>query len=198
LQALIARDDIQTGKDVLTLADQMAPLEFACPVCGEVYKTEAEAIECRDQPYDDGGLMVGTIVVVPGLYYCQWPLNDSWLAFVMPPDSDNENANNHLAKGGYRVPYFVVTAIHAERGNEHQCLVTLASLCGGNLTVGWNPATGGGHYALYRIDGGKHCEGDSTWVELIEPYLSKCKPSPEMLDEAARMARLGISTRSLL
>lgn len=197
IKALIdsQEDNIETGKDVETLGDQMEDPWFTCPMCGDMFETREEAIACRDLPYDDGGLTVGTIVVVPGKSHMCYSLEDPWLAFVVEPNPD---ADSHFARAGYRVPYFVVTAIHTEHNNAHRCVVTLATLCEDKLTIGWNPANGNGHYPMYRIDGGKHCASKSTWIDIIEPYLAECEPSPEMLEEAARLARVGISCRYLL
>jgi hypothetical protein len=196
IRALInSRDDIKTGKDVETLGDQMEEPRFTCPVCDDMFKTRKKAIKCRDQPYDDGGLTVGTVVVVPGKSHMCYALEDPWLAFIVEPNPD---ADSHFTRAGYRVPYFVVTAIHTEHRNAHRCVVTLVTLCEDKFTVGWNPATGDGHHAMFRIDGGKHCDATSTWLEVIEPYLAECNPSPKMLEEAARLARVGISCRYLL
>lgn len=197
IQAIVAakvKDDwrMKIGKKAKTLANQVSPIKFACPVCGETFATKKAAKKCRDQPYDDGGLKIGDIVVVPGAYHNDYPLNDPWLAFKIPP---NPKSNSHFARTGFRVPYFVVTAIH---GDEHRCLVTLATLCGGDLRLGYNPADGDGHYAMYRIDGCKHCDASSTWIEDIRDLLEDCKPSAQMREEAARLARVGISTGDLL
>ncbi len=185
---------LKTGKDAATLADQMEPIQHACPVCGEVYLTRSEALECRDKPFDDGDLMVGTIVAVPGKS-SQYPLDDPWLAFVLPADPD---AKSHFDRAGYRVPLFVVTAIHGKPQDEHRCVVTLVSLCGSHLTTGWNPANGKGHFALYRIDGGKHCDADSLWHDIVKDHLAGCNPSDKMREEAKRLARIGISSDDLL
>jgi hypothetical protein len=182
------------GQEVDTLANQMDPILFACPVCGNRFTTKEGATDCRDQPFDTGGLKIGDIVVVPGMARTNYDLDDPWLAFEIPPDPDS---NSHFSRAGYRVPYFVVTAVHSEHRSEHRCLVTLVSLVGGCLQVGWNPANGDGHYALYRIDGGKHCDAGSLWIDTIGDLLD-CEPSSDMLEEAARLSRVGISTRSLL
>jgi hypothetical protein len=182
------------GDEVDTLANQMDPILFSCPVCGSTFYTPQEALACRDQPFDTGGLKVGDIVVVPGMARGHYDLDDPWLAFEILPDPDSDS---HFSRAGYKVPYFVVTAVHSEHRSEHRCLVTLVSLVGGSLSVGWNPANGEGHHALYRIDGGKHCEANDYWIEKIEDLLD-CKPSSDMLEEAARLSRVGISTRSLL
>ena len=186
-------DDIETGKDVETLASQMDPIMYACPVCGDLFKTKGSAEKCRDQPFDDGGLKVGDIVVVPGKW-TKWYENDPWVAFAIPA---NPKSNDHFDHHEHRVPYYVVTAIHSEYRHEHRCLVTLCSLAGGRLDVGWNPANGDGHHALYCLDG-RRCDVGSTWYEQIEPYMKGLKPSAQLIEEAARLARLGISTRNLL
>lgn len=195
IKALIdsLEDDVKTGKNVDTLACQMDPILFACPICKKLFDTKAKAIKCRDQPFDTGGLKVGDIVIVPGEWN-SWYLDDPWIAFEIKPDP---TSSNHFEHGSRMIPYFVVTAIHSNNREPHQCIVTLVTLCGG-IQVGWNPANGEGHLAMYRIDGGKHCDIDSTWIETITPYLEECKPSKQMLEEAARLARVGISTRNLL
>jgi hypothetical protein len=68
----------------------------------------------------------------------------------------------------------------------------------GHFDAGWNPANDNGHCALYRIDGGEHCDHGSNWIEMIKPLLDKCEPSAVMREEAARLARIGISTGFLL
>ncbi len=197
IQKLLAdfpEGSFQIGLDVDNLTSQMQPLGFSCPVCGRVYTNGEAAIECRNQPYDTGGLKVGDIVVVPGMSRGYYELDDPWLAFEIPPEPDSDS---HFVRAGFKVPYFVVTAVHTEHRDAHRCIVTLASLIGDSLQVGWNPATGQGHCAMFRIDGGKHCDIHSTWIDKIGDLLD-CKPSDSMLEEAARLARVGISTRSLL
>jgi hypothetical protein len=186
---------VQTGKDAATLANQMAPIKLACPVCEKVYDTEAEAIECRDQPYDDGGLTVGTIVVLPSKWTTWYNPTDPWVAFTVPADPSNES---HFRHDSQFVPYYVVTAIHGEERDPHRCIVTLSSLVSGVLSVGWNSATGEGHYAMYRLDGGKHCRPWPAWRTEIGPYLEGLQPPDQVVEEAARLARLGISTWNLI
>lgn len=192
--ALVADVDGETGKETESLAANFMALKYACPVCNEVYYTEAEARKCRDQPYDNGGLKIGDIVVVPGAYHNRYELDDPWLAFEIPPDPKSKS---HFDWAGYRVPYFVVTAIHGEHRNKHRCVVTLATLCGGELDVGWNPANGDGHKAMFRIDGHR-CDANSTWIETIRELLEGCDPPESMRTEAAALAIIGISTRNLL
>ncbi len=186
---------MEIGKEAETLVNQVSPIKFACPVCGETFATEKAAKKCRDQAYDDCGLKIGDIVVVPGAYRNDYGMNDPWLAFEIPPDP---RSDDHFDRTGYRVPYFVVTAIHGDERDKHRCLVTLATLCGGELRLGWNPANGDGHEAMYRIDGGQHCDPSSTWIEDIREFLEKCEPSAQMREEATRLARVGISTTNLL
>ncbi len=188
-------DYVETGVKVETLAAHYQPIQFACPVCGEIYDTQLAAEVCRDTPYDNGGLKIGDIVAVPGAFNNDYPLDDPWLAFEIPPDP---TSRSHFARDGYRVPYYVVTSIYGERQNKHRCIVTLATLCGGYLGVGWNPANGDGHYSMFRIDGGKHCDAGSTWIESIRDLLVTCDPSASMRKEAAGLATIGISTRHLL
>jgi hypothetical protein len=172
----------------------MDPVKFFCPVCGEVFDTESKAIECRDQPFEDGGLKVGDIVVVPGQWTDWYDASDPWVAFEIPPDP---KSNDQFDCERKMVPYYVVTAIHGKWRNPHRCVVTLVSLVSSALNAGWNPATGEYHDAMFRIDGGKHCDVDSVWIDTVEPYLN-CKPCKQLLEEAAWLARLGISTRNLL
>jgi len=189
--------DMQTGKDVQTLSEQMEPIRFACPVCGDTFETRKEAKKCRDQPFDDGGLTVGTIVVVPDVWSSVYPSESPWVAFEVPADPDSDDHFDHVVQ---RTPYFVVTAIHGHKDRPHECVVTLATLVDDELCIGWNPATGAGHCSMFRIDGGKHCDVDIdlTYLETIKPYLANCNPSSQMREEAARLARLGISTGELL
>jgi len=191
---LHAMVSLRTGKNVATLADQMEPIQHACPVCGNVYLTRTEALKCRDKPFEDGDLTVGTIVAVPGKS-SQFPPDDPWMAFIIPPDPESDS---HFHRAGYRVPLFVVTAIHGEPRSPHRCVVTLVSLVGSHLTTGWTPATGEGHLALFRIDGGKHCDVDSTWIDRVKDLLVDCNPSDKMREQAKRLARIGISSDDLL
>ena len=186
---------LDIGKDVATLADQMDDIWFACPVCGDIFPTKKKAEKCRDQPYDDGGLTVGTIVVVPGKWTNWYGPTDPWVAFTIPADPSNED---HLCHYPQRVPYYVVTAIHGDgKRDPHRCVVTLSSLVNGTLNVGWNPANGEDHYAMFRLDGGKHCDPWDEWEEEIGCYLD-CVVPAQVIEEAARLARLGISTENLL
>jgi hypothetical protein len=197
IRALVdERDDIQMGAKAATLGDQMSPVMYACPVCKKMYDTVDKAAACRDQPFDDGGLKVGDIVVVPVMWTRWYDEDDPWVAFTIPADMESEDHFDHHDR---RVPYYVVTALHSERGREHRCLVTLCSLADGSLRAGWNPANGDGHHALYRIDGGKHCiSKNSYWMDRIGEYLEGLEPPTQVVEEAARLARLGISTRNLL
>ena len=170
------------------------PIRFACPVCSEVYDTQLAAEVCRDQPFEDGGLRLGDIVVVPGKYCNGFEEDDPWLAFQIPPDP---NSDSHFARAGYMVPYYVVTAIHPEPRDPHRCVVTLATLCGGELEAGWNPSTGEDHHAMFRIDG-KRCDVGSSWIDFIGDLLRECDPSEDMRDEARALAGMRLSSGSLL
>ncbi len=187
-------EDIRSGRETETLLDHWQPVKFACPVCNKVYVSHADAEDCRDQSYEDGGLKVGDIMVVPGKWRNDYSLDDPWLAFEIPPDLESRS---HFDHSGYRVPYYVVTAIHKEWRNKHRCVVTLATLCGGNLHVGFNPADGNGHYAMFRIDGHR-CDIGSTWIDTIKDLLATCDPPESVRKEAAGLAAIGISTRNLL
>jgi len=188
-------DDINIGVEAESLANQMEPVMYACPVCGKHYETVDEAEACRDQPYDDGGLKLGDIVVVPGKITYWMGVHDPWIAFTIPADP---KASSHFERKDQHVPYYVVTAFHGDRDDAHRCLVTLCSLAGGAITVGWNPANGDGHHSLFRPNGDKHCDIGSTWIEAIGPYLEGLEPPAQVIEEAARLARVGISSRNLL
>jgi hypothetical protein len=195
-ELIVAHGQIKFGAETETLPSPIDSILFACPVCGETFISMGQAEECQEQSFDTGGLRVGDIVVVPNAYHNDYALDDPWLAFEIPPDP---KAESHLfSRAGYRVPYYVVTAIHAERHNKHRCVVTLATLAGGALHVGWNPANGDGHYAMFRIDGDQHCDLDSYWLEEIGHLLAECDPPESMLNEARALALIGISTRNLL
>jgi len=185
---------LEVGCDAYELPQYRA-IEYSCPVCDKTYLNEEEAIECRDQQYDTGGLEIGDIVVVPNSYHNWIPKNDPWLAFRIPP---NPNSDSHFDRAGYRVPYFVVTAVHPERDEPHHCAVTLCSLAGGWLRSGWNPANGAGHHAMYRWDSDKHCAMNSNWLEDIRELLDNCEPCDIVKREAAELASMRISTTRLL
>ncbi len=171
-----------------TLPDQTAPLGYSCPVCCEVYHTAREAVECRDQPYDNGGLEVGDIVVLPGVYQNSIDINDPWLAFTTP-----KKPGTHT---GYRVPFFVVTAIHAERREKHRCVVTLASLYDGRLRIGWNPANGEGHYEIFKLTGERKL--NDYWMDRVGRLFNQCTVSEQVKEEAAVLAAMGLSTENLI
>jgi len=185
---------VKSGVDTETIATHFQPLGFACPVCSAIYDTAGKAKNCRDQPFDNGGLKIGDIVVVPAKYHNMYEEDDPWLAFPIPPDP---RSHSHFDRAGYMVPYYVVTAIHSEWRDPHRCVVTLATLCGGELQTGWNPATGRGHCAMYRIDGHR-CDIGSNWFDVIQDLLEMCNPSEDMRDEARALAGIGLSTRNLL
>ena len=170
------------------------PIRFACPVCDQAFDTQIGAEVCRDQPFDDGGLKIGDIVVVPGKYHNMYEEDDPWVAFQIPPDP---KSHSHFDRAGYMVPYYVVTAIHSEPRDPHRCVVTLATLCDGELQTGWNPANGDGHHAMFCIDG-KNCDANSTWIDVIRDLLTTCKPSEVMRKEARALAGIRLSTRNLL
>jgi len=180
------------GDEAATLISQDQPIGFSCPVCKEVYATAAEARECRDQPYDTAGMEIGDIVVVPGAYHNSYDPSDPWVAFVIPPDKDS---NDHFERAGYTIPYFVVTAVHSEERNPHRALVTLCSLAGGSLRAGWNPADGDGHYAMFKPNS---TDNRSYWGKRIQKFLDCCEPCAIVKVEAAQLANIKLSTRSLL
>jgi hypothetical protein len=178
-----------------TLPDQYTPVMFACPVCGDMYGTIEEATECREQPYDDGGLQVGDIVIIPGARSNQGASDDPWLAFAIPGDSRSEC---HFDRAGYMVSFFVVTAVHVDSRREHRCIVTVASLYGDSLRIGWNPANGDGHHEIFKLNGEQNQKGHNDyWVSRM-PDLTKCVVPEQVKEEAAFLASMGLSTRNLL
>ena len=179
-----------------TLPDPCMPVMYACPVCGDQYGTVGEAAECRDQPYDDGGLKVGDIVVIPGAWHNQIALDDPWLAFTIPEDSES---GSHFDRAGYKVPFFVVTAVHVEPKQRHRCIVTIASLYEGRLNIGWSPANGDGHHEVFKLNGERNSIGHNDyWVDRMEWRLAQCVVPEQVKKEAAFLAAMGLSTRSLL
>jgi hypothetical protein len=191
------RGSVKVGDETATLPPKDSPIGYACPVCGEVYKTMEEAKKCRDQPFDDDGLKIGDIVVVPGAHnYYHLRVDYPWLAFEIPPDPDS---GCHFDHDGYRIPFFVVTAIHTDR-EKHRCVVTLATILGGIIYEGWNPANGDGHYEVFKLDGSpRNRENHSVyWVDRMGDLLEKCVIPEQVKKEAACLASLGISTRNLL
>jgi hypothetical protein len=182
---------VKVGDETATLSSQDSPIRYACPVCGEVYKTMKEAEECRDQPFDDGGLKIGDIVVVPGAHNYRHLRSDyPWLAFEIPSDLDS---------GGYRIPFFVVTAIHTNR-EKHRCVVTLATILGEIIYEGWNPANGNGHYEIFKLDESPRNQKNHSdyWVDRMGDLLEKCVVPEQVKEEAAYLASLGISTGNLI
>jgi hypothetical protein len=184
---------LAVGDNAAHLPLNSMAIEYSCPICGETFMSEEEAKDCRDQTYDTGGLEVGDIVVVPSGYRSGIPEDDPWLAFIIPP---NPNSASHFERAGYKVPYFVVTAIHTD--SPHRCVVTLCSFAGGRLRCGWNPANGDGHYAMYRWDNDNHCAVRSTWLEKIRDLLDNCEPCDIVKREAAELASMRISATYLL
>ncbi len=194
-QALADQQQLDVGAQVAKLPEPGKAIDYACPVCGEVYSTLEKAVACRDYPFDTCGLEIGDIMVVPGAYHNSYPLKDPWLAFAIPSDPESINPSDYT---DYRIPYFVVTAIHTNDHNKHRCLVTLSTLCGGSLRVGWNPANGEGHYAMFRVRDGLKLDNNSGWSDAIETLLARCRPPEQMKKEATALADIGISTRILL
>jgi hypothetical protein len=186
---------VVSGIETETIADHYRPIRFACPVCATTYDTQLAAEVCRDRPFDDGGLKIGDIVVVPSKFHNMYEEDDPWVAFQIPPDPKSES---HFDQTGYMVPYYVVTAIHSEWRDPHRCVVTLATLCDGELHTGWNPATGDGHCAMFRIDGGEHCDDGSNWIDVVRDFLTTCNPSGTLREEARALAGIRLSTRNLL
>lgn len=206
IQALIS-DKIRDNKyHHLSFGDKAAKLPsgdtavlFACPVCGETYKTHAEANHCRTQPYDTAGMKIGDIVVVPGMYHNVYVTpGDPWCAFVVPADPTSDSHFNYTDSN---VPYFVVTAVHPQLDNPHRCLVTLVSVASDGddrfLRIGWNPANGIGHYSMYRVRDKKRIR-DPRWEADLQSLLDNCEPCAILKEEAAELAAIGISTRNLL
>jgi hypothetical protein len=196
-QTLAYNGNVSVGCDAAYL-HHYSVIEYACPVCGETYLAEEDAMACSDQRYDTGGLEVGDIVVVPRAWHNWIPKDDPWLAFILPP---NPNSDSHFDRAGYRVPYFVVTAVHTDwLYGPHRCVVTLCSLAEGRLRCGWNPANGDGHYAMFRWDSDKHCDVGSKLREQenIDDLLDNCEPCDIVKREAAELASMRISTTRLL
>jgi hypothetical protein len=178
------------------LPDQYTPVMYACPVCGEQYGTVDEAAECRDQPYDNDGLKVGDIVVVPGAWANEIEFDDPWLAFIIPRDP---RSDSHFDQAGFRVPFFVVTAIHGEQRDKHRCVVTLASLYEGRLRIGWNPANGEGHHEIFKLTSERSRNGrNDYWIDKMGTLLDQCVIPSQVKEEAAALAAMGLSTRCLI
>jgi hypothetical protein len=189
IQAMMATTEwgMQIGDEAATLPNQDSPIGYSCPVCGEVYSTVEEAEECRDQPFDDGSLKIGDIAVVPGAhsYYYLHSEGNPWLAF-QPGDCSRYT------------PFFVVTAIHTDR-EKHRCIVTLATILSDRVYAGWTPANGDGHCEVFKLDGSprNNIGHNDYWIERM-PDLTKVVVPEQVKEEAAAMANLGISTRTLI
>lgn len=189
IQAMLTETvwNMKIGDEAETLPAQDNPIRYSCPVCNETYCTTEEAEECRDQPFDDGGLKISDIVVVPGAhnYHNFRPKGDPWFAFQI--------------RGISRyIPFFVVTAIHTDR-EKHRCVVTLATILHGVVYAGWNPANGDGHHEVFKMDGSprNNIGKNDYWVEQM-PDLTKVVVPEQVKEEAAALASLGISTGTLI
>jgi predicted RNA-binding Zn-ribbon protein involved in translation (DUF1610 family) len=187
-----------TGDNVATLPNGNDPVEFSCPICGEVYDTHEAANRCRTRPYDTGDLRVGDIVVVPSAYHKAYVKpNTPWWAFTIPADP---SSNSHFDRVPQQIPYYVVTAIHFDPNRPHRAIVTLARVSLDEnvpfLQFGWN-APNGTHHGMYRVRDKKSIYCD-YWVNKHRELFDNCEPCAILQSEAAELAALGISTTSLL
>jgi hypothetical protein len=179
----------------LDLPNQDAPIQYSCPICQDVHDSELDAMECRDQPYDTGGMSVGDIVVLPGKWYSYALVpEDPWTAFITDPDIPPDPC----VRGARTVPYYVVTSLHAQRSRPHRCLVTLCRIYTGDdgrrvLDIGWNPANSVGHYPMYSI-ARVGWVGENT-MQPLGDQLHRCKPSDKLKEEAAELASYRLQAR---
>jgi len=185
------------GDEVETLPDKNDPTLHACPICKSLYNTATEAYECRNQPYDTGGLKVGDIVVIPGKYTTWYDENDPLVAFTIPADM---SSSCHFDHNRQHVPYYVVTAMHPDRFDPHRCLVTVATLVDGKVSAGWNPANGDGLCSLYKVGVKTECpeHTNQEWHDRFAHFLDKLEPCAIVKEEARQLAAARIQSRCLL
>lgn len=177
------------------------PIKYACPVCEKLYDKEIDAMDCRDMPYDDAGLKVGDIVIIPNSSAYRGPAEgfEHWSAFFIEGD---KTETSHFEHHGQWFPYYVVTGIHPEDRGRHRCVVTVMTLYGGALSGGWNLANGDGHHAMFhpgRPRSEQHSDTGSTWWEMVRngermgKRFASAQPCATLLEEAKELGQLGIS-----
>ncbi len=198
---------LRSGDDVEVLPERhITPIKYACPVCEKLYDTEYQAMCCRDTPYDDAGLVLEDILIIPGECSYGPPAEgqEHWCAFTI---ESSPGSSSHFDHKKQWFPYYVVTAIHPERHDRHRCVVTVMSLFDGELVGGWNPADGHGHEAMFHPGRSKVMQRSgaySTWWQskrhgqtMGHRFIS-AEPCAKLLEEAQKMSRIGISSHSLL
>lgn len=197
---------LRFGDKAARLPEGLTPLQYACPVCKELYASEIEAMQCREQIYDEAGLLEGDIMVIPGSQFYQPPAKgfEYWCAFSIEGDP---NADSHFDHNRQWFPYYVVTTIHPEPRNPHRCVVTVLTMFKGEFHGGWNPANGQGHNAMFHPHAGRskqHSDIDSTWWTMERDGIPMgdriicAEPSDKLREQAQDLAKLRISTRNLL
>ena len=187
-------------------AESVGKVKYACPVCEKLYDTRKEAQACADQPFNEAGVEVGDIFIIPNSNRYEAPAEgfEHWCAFHIGP---SPKASSHFDHNDQWYPYYVVTAIHRDDRDPHRCIVTVITLFDGCLNGGWNPADSDGHHSMFRP--GKPREEQksdigSTWWESKRHGASmgsrfmEAEPSDELRKDAEELANIRISSNSLL
>lgn len=180
--------------------------QYACPICEELYDTRKEAQDCANQPFNEAGVEVGDIFIIPNSYRAEAPAEgfEHWSAFHIPA---SPKSSSHFDHNDQWYPYYVVTAIHRYDRNPHRCIVTVITLFDGCLHGGWNPADGNGNHSMFRPGKTRSeqlSDTGSTWWESKRHGQSmgsrfvSAKPCDALRDDARELAEIKISTRSLL
>lgn len=196
----------RTGENVDALTENGIPINFACPICNELYDTEIEAMACRDEPYDDAGFVVGDIVIIPSVNSYQPPdeAYRHWCAFVI---EESPRAKSHFNHNKQWFPYYVVTAIHPHDRDRHRCVATVMTMFHGKLCGGWNPANGDGHYSLFHPGRRKTQQPiKNDWYywnlrrhgKTFGNRIASAQLCVKLVREARELAEVGISTQNLL
>lgn len=198
---------LRSGNDVEVLPERhITPLKYACPICEKLYDTEYQAMRCRDTRYNDAGLVLGDILIIPGECAYEPPAKgqEHWCAFTI---ESSPGSSSHFEHNKQWFPYYVVTAIHTEQRDRHRCVVTVMSLFGDELSGGWNPANGDGHEAMFHPGRSKAMQRSgaySTWWtskrhgKTMGSRFISAKPGTKLLKDAQDMSGVGISSHSLL
>lgn len=199
----------KTGKQSDHFDHQPVPTvkpKYACPVCEELYDTHAEAVACGVQPFNEAGVRVGDIFIIPNSNKYQGPAPgyEHWCAFTIEGDPTESSHFDHTKQW---FPYFVVTAIHRDDRNPHRAICTVVSLFGGDINAGWNPTDSDGHHSMFKPgldDADQPTDVGSTWWEserfgkTMGERFASAQPCATLLAEAKQLADTRLSTRSLL
>ena len=196
----------QIGEESAHIEPGKVKCVYACPVCAELYDTRKEADACASQPFNEAGVKVGDIFIIPNSNRYEAPAEgfEHWSAFHLPGDPSE---SSHFDHSDQWFPYYVVTAIHRCDREPHRAICTVVTLFDGFPRGGWNPTDSDGHNSMFKPgldDADQPTDVGSTWWEstrngkTMGERFASAETCATLQVEAKELADMKLSTRALL